>query len=211
MNLIEALNWRYAAKRMNGEKVPAEKVERILESIRLTPTSLGMQPFSVIVIEDETLRKKIQPAAYNQPQVAECSHLIVFAAWNNVTVEQVDAYLQNIVATRNVPLESLDGFKGNLMNVVNHRTIEQKREWAARQVYIALGIALTAAALEEVDATPMEGFKPAEVDQLLGLEAKGLHSVCLMTLGYRDLQNDYLVNQKKVRRAMPDFLSKIEG
>jgi nitroreductase len=211
MNLIEALNWRYAAKRMNGEKVPAEKVENILEAIRLAPTSLGMQPFSVILIENEELRKKIQPAAYNQPQIAECSHLIVFAAWNDVTVEHVNTYLQNIVATRNVPLESLDGFKGNLMNVVNHRTQEQKREWAAKQVYIALGIALTAAALEQVDATPMEGFKPAEVDQLLGLEAKGLHSVCLMTLGYRDTNTDYLVNQKKVRRGKDQFVEVIEG
>jgi len=211
MNLIEALNWRYAAKRMNGEKVPAEKVENILEAIRLAPTSLGMQPFSVILIENEELRKKIQPAAYNQPQIAECSHLIVFAAWNDVTVEHVNTYLQNIVATRNVPLESLDGFKGNLMNVVNHRTQEQKREWAAKQVYIALGIALTAAALEQVDATPMEGFKPAEVDQILGLEAKGLHSVCLMTLGYRDTNTDYLVNQKKVRRGKDQFVEVIEG
>lgn len=210
MNLIEALNWRYAAKRMNGEKVPAQKIENILEAIRLAPTSLGMQPFSVLLIENEELRKKIQPAAFNQPQVAECSHLIVFAAWNDVTIENVNTYLQDIVATRNVSLESLEGFKGNLMKVVNHRTLEQKREWAAKQVYIALGIALTAAALEQVDATPMEGFKPAEVDQLLGLEAKGLHSVCLMTLGYRDTNTDYLVHQKKVRRGKEQFVDVIE-
>jgi hypothetical protein len=123
----------------------------------------------------------------------------------------VDAYLQNIVVTRGVPLESLDGFKANLMNVVNHRTIEQKREWAARQVYIGLGIGLTAAAVEEVDATPMEGFKPAEVDQILGLQEKGLHSVCLMTLGYRDVQQDYLVNQKKVRRSKEEFVEIIQA
>lgn len=211
MKLTEALNWRYAAKRMTGEKLPAEKLENILEAIRLAPTSMGLQPFTVLTIEDADLKKKLQPAAYNQPQIVESSHLIVFAGWNDLTEKEVDDYLNNISATRGTPLADLQGFKANLMGIVNNRTAEQKQEWAARQTYIALGIGLTAAALEQVDATPMEGFNPAAVDEILGLQEKGLHSVCILALGYRDVQTDYLVNQKKVRRSKNEFIEELKG
>jgi nitroreductase len=209
MKLIDALNWRYAAKRMNGQKVPAEKLDAILEATRLSASSMGLQPYTLLVIENEEIKKQIQPVAYNQPQITEASHLLVFAAWENVTEQHVEDYINNIAATRGVTLESLEGFKASLMNIVHGRTPEQKHEWAARQAYIAFGTAITAAALEAVDATPMEGFNPAGVDQILGLKEKGLRSVTILALGYRDTDKDYLVDAKKVRRSKDELILKV--
>ena len=209
MKLIDALNWRYAAKRMTGQKVPAEKLEAILEATRLSASSMGLQPYTLLVIENEEVKKQIQPVAYNQPQITEASHLLVFAAWENVTEQHVEDYINNIAATRGVTLESLEGFKASLMNIVHGRTPEQKHEWAARQAYIAFGTAITAAALEAVDATPMEGFNPAGVDQILGLKEKGLRSVTILALGYRDTDKDYLVDAKKVRRSKDELILKV--
>lgn len=200
MKLIDALNWRYAAKRMNGQKVPQQKLDNILEATRLSASSMGLQPYTILVVENEELKKKIQPAAYNQPQITESSHLLVFAAWENVTEEQTTEYINEIAAERGISVESLEGFNNALLGIVNGRTQQQKHEWAARQAYIAFGTAIAAAAVEQVDATPMEGFNPEAVDEILGLKEKGLRSVTILALGYRDEENDYLVNAKKVRR-----------
>ncbi|RAU82443.1 nitroreductase family protein [Pontibacter arcticus] len=200
MSLLENLNWRYATKRMTGEQVPQEKVDYILEATRLSASSMGLQPYTILVVEDIELRKQIQKVAYNQPQIVEASHLLIFAAWDDVTEAQVDAYMQNIATVRGVPVETLADFKGSLMGSVVSRTQEQKYEWAARQAYIALGTALAAAAEQGVDATPMEGFDPAGVDELLNLKEKGLRSVTMMPLGYRNTETDFLATAKKVRR-----------
>jgi nitroreductase/dihydropteridine reductase len=200
MDLIQSLEWRYASKRMNGTKVPDEKIERILEAIRLAPSSMGLQPYTVLVIEDEELKKKLQPVAMNQPQIVESSHLLVFAAWDNITPEQIEEYIDYTATVRNMPPESLNEFKGMLLNMAANRSQEENFQWAARQVYIALGTALVAAANEKVDATPMEGFDPAAADELLGLKEKGLRSVSFLPLGYRDTDNDWLVKLPKVRR-----------
>lgn len=209
MKLIDALNWRYAAKRMTGEKVSQGKVDNILEATRLSASSMGLQPYTILVIESEEVKKKLQPVAYNQPQITESSHLLVFAAWENVTEEHVDEYINNIAIVRNVSVESLAAFRASLMNIVNGRTQEQKYEWAARQAYIAFGTAITAAAIEEVDATPMEGFQPAAVDEILGLKEKGLRSVTILALGYRDNEKDILVNAQKVRRDRDKLILKV--
>lgn len=204
MNLIETLNWRYATKRMTGEVVPQDKINNILEAIRLSASSLGLQPFNVIVIDNPALKSKIQPVAYNQPQIVESSHLLIFAAWENVTQEKIDVYLNQIATERGVSLESLAGFRGSLEGLLK-RSQEDNYNWAARQAYIALGTGLIAAANEGVDATPMEGFNPAGVDELLGLKEKGLRSVSFLTLGYRDAEKDHLASAKKVRRSAEDF------
>jgi nitroreductase len=209
MKLIDALNWRYAVKRMNGEKVPPEKIENILEATRLSASSMGLQPYSILIIEDDELKRKLQPAANNQPQIVESSHLLVFAAWENVTEENVDDYINNIAAVRGVSLTSFAGFRASLMNIVNGRTQEQKYEWAARQAYIAFGTAIAAAAIEEVDATPMEGFNPQAVDETLHLKDKGLRSVTILALGYRDAEKDQMVNAKKVRREKDKLILKV--
>ncbi|HYH15400.1 MAG TPA: NAD(P)H-dependent oxidoreductase [Flavisolibacter sp.] len=209
MKLIDALNWRYAAKRMNGNKVPQEKIENILEATRLSASSMGLQPYTILVVENEEVKKKLQPAAYNQPQIVEGSHLLVFAAWNDVTEAHVDEYLKDIAETRGVTLDSLAGFRASLMSIVTGRTTEQKHEWAARQAYIAFGTAITAAAVEQVDATPMEGFNPDAVDELLNLKAQGLRSVIILALGFRDAEKDFLASAKKVRRHKDRLIQKV--
>lgn len=201
MNFTTALEWRYACKKMNGTNVPEEKVNAILRAIQLAPTSMGLQPFTVLVITDPELRKKILPIAYNQAQVVDGSHLLVFCAWSNVSAAQVDEYISLIASTRNLPAESLADFKTMLLNMATNKTAEQNYEWAARQAYLAFGTAIAAAAVEKVDTTPMEGFNPAALDELLELPQKGLRSVVMLPLGYRDEANDWLAKMAKVRRA----------
>jgi nitroreductase len=186
---------------MNGTPVPEEKVNAILRATQLAPTSMGLQPFTVLVITDPELRKKIQPIAYNQAQVVDGSHLLVFCAWSNVSPEQVEEYISLIASTRNLPAESLADFKKILLNMAANKTAEQNYEWAARQAYIAFSAAIAAAAVEKVDTTPMEGFNPTALDELLELPQKGLRSVLMLPLGYRDEANDWLAKMAKVRRA----------
>ena len=200
MSLINQLNWRYATKRMNGTKVPKEKVEKILEAIRLTPTSFGLQPFKVIVIENEALREQIFNNACKQPQIKEASHVLVFAANKKVSQNQVDEYIANIAATRGLPLDALEGFKAMFAGVINGDA-QQNFVWTARQAYIAFGIGIVAAAEEEVDATPMEGFSAEALDTILGLSEQNLSAVTVLTLGYRDVVNDNLASAKKVRKS----------
>ena len=209
MELINALNWRYAVKRMNGEKVPDYKVKKILEATRLSASSMGLQPYKVVVVENKDVRKKLQAAAYNQPQFAEGSHVLVFAAYNDITEKDVEDYINNIAEVRGVSLESLAGFKNALLNVVYTKTQEQKHQWAARQAYIAFGTAIAAAAIEEVDATPMEGFDPDQVDEILNLKEKGLKSVTILVLGYRDPVNDKLAGAKKVRKNASELITEL--
>ena len=201
MSLLDSLKWRYAVKRMNGNKIPEATMNTILEATKLAPSSFGLTPYNIIVIEDEETRKKLQPHFYNQPQVGESSALVIFATWNSITEKEVAAYMQEIAEERGVPVESLNDFAGYINGSIKNLTAEQLQIWAAKQTYIALGFALVAAATEEIDATPMEGFKPDAVDEALGLKELGLHSAVAVTLGYRDAANDYLSGTKKVRRA----------
>lgn len=200
MDLIQSLQWRYASKRMNGQTVPREKVDRILEAIRLAPSSMGLQPYTVLVITDPQIKKSIRPIAYNQPQIEESSHLLVFAAWADITLDQVEAYIAHMAHTRRQPAEALAAFRQSLLGIIEKNTPAENYQWAARQAYIAFGTAITAAAAEEVDTTPMEGFDAAALDHLLGLNEKGLRSVTLLPLGYRDAENDRLAHLPKVRR-----------
>jgi len=206
MNLLESLNWRYAVKRMTGDRVPQQKVDIILEAARLAPTSSGIQPFSIIQVTDRKLMEKIQPVAYNQPQITEASHLLIFAAWDDITAEKIDKVYNQITIERSLPADALKSYTDNLKASYSALTKEQRFERAARQAYIAFGVAIAAAATEQVDATPMEGFKNAELDQLLGLHEKGLRSTTILTLGVRDTVNDWLANLKKVRRPMDELV-----
>ncbi|MCX7999256.1 MAG: nitroreductase family protein, partial [Leptospiraceae bacterium] len=169
------------------------------------PSSYGLQPFKVLVIEDKEIRKKIQPACLKQPQIVEASHLLVFCAWSQITEKEVDDFIHDTAKKRNIPFGSLAQMKGYIMHTITTNTPEQNLIWASKQCYIALGHALFAAALEQVDATPMEGFLPKKLDEVLGLEEKGLRSVVLCALGYRNVEHDYLVNQAKVRRDKEKF------
>lgn len=209
MQLLEALNWRYATKKMNGKAVPQEKVDNILDAAQLAPTSSGLQPFKVIVITNPELKAKIQPIAMNQSQVVDGSHLLVFAAWDNYTAKRIDDVFAHTAAERGIPASTFDDYATRLKSMYLSRSAEQNFEHAARQAYISFGLAIAAAAELQVDATPMEGFDNAALDELLDLPQQGLKSVTLLPLGYRDTENDWLVNQKKVRMPKSVFLSQI--
>ncbi|MFY0989587.1 nitroreductase family protein [Halomonas sp. C05BenzN] len=200
MSLIEALNWRYATKRMNGERVPRAQVDRILEAVRLAPSSYGLQPYSVLVIEDRALRERISPVAFDQPQITQSSHLLVFAAWDPVEEAQVDDLIRLTAETRGQHPDELAAYGNTIKGAVGgFASAREKFQWAAKQAYLALGTALAAAAAERVDASPMEGFDPAGLDDLLGLRAQNLRSVVLMALGYRDGEADRHAGLEKVR------------
>lgn len=208
-NYIEKLNWRYATKRMNNTPIAEDKLDRIVEAIQLAPTSLGLQPFKLLVIKDAATRAKIAPAIYNQPQITEGAAVLVFAVWENAGLKEVDAYINQIAAERNVPVDALADFKGMIVGAIDGKSPEDLQLWFAKQAYIALGFGLVAAAFEGVDSTPMEGFNPAALDEALGLNAKGLKSAVVLAIGNRDAENDYLANAKKVRRTKAEFVEVI--
>lgn len=199
MELLKSLEWRYATKKMNGEKIPQDKLERILEATRLVPSSYGLTPYNVIVVENQKLKEELQGACYGQTQLVDSSAVLVFATWDEVTEHSVENYINEIAKQREIPVESLNGLQDMMNNGLTYMTHEQKIYWAQRQAYIGLGFALTASAVEEVDSTPMEGFVPESVDTVLGLQELGLKSVVVLPLGYRDTENDSLSTLKKVR------------
>lgn len=210
MELINALNWRYATKKMNGEKVADEKVQKIIEAAYLAPTSSGLQPFEIISISNEELRKKIQPVAYGQTQIVDGSHLLVFASWDKYTDERIDAMFDHMNTERGLPLNTTDEYKNGLKTQLFAMTEEQQAAHTGKQSYISLGTAIVAAALLQVDATPMEGFVHNELDDLLGLKEKGLKSQTILTLGYRATEGDWLQGMKKVRHPKEKFLTEIK-
>lgn len=205
--LLQKLQWRYATKKMNPAKVvPQEKVERILEAVRLTATSSGLQPYEVIVVTNPDLREQIKPHAWGQGQITDGSHLLVFAAWDNYTAERINTMFDLVNEERGFRNEGWEAYRQKLLAGYPPRDAEVNFQHAARQAYIGLGSALIAAAYEEVDSTPMEGFDPAKVDEILGLRERGLRSVIILPLGYREEEGDWLANLKKVRRPREQFV-----
>lgn len=209
MELLNALQWRYAVKKMNGNAVAQADVDAIVEAARLAPTSAGIQPFEVIVISNKELKEKILPIANNQQQMVDSSHILVFAAWDNYTKERIEDYINHTEAERGMPAGAMNDFKNMLINNFTTRSAEANFVHTARQAYIGFGIAIAAAAELKVDATPMEGFNGAELDKLLGLDKKGLKSVTILPLGHRDPANDWLVNLKKVRKPKEQFVTEL--
>lgn len=205
MELLEKLKWRYAAKAMNGEVVPQEKVHNILEAARLTATSSGLQPFEIMVITNQEIKEKIKEVAWKQSVVTDCSHLLVFAAWDHYTADRINMMFDLTNDMRGFKNEGWENYRQMLLGMYPQRDPQVNFEHAAKQAYIALGNTLTAAAFEGVDSTPIEGFNPAKVDEILGLKEMGLRSCVIQTLGYRKADKDWLVNLKKVRRPMEQF------
>ena len=209
-DLINKLQWRYATKKFNPSKVvPQEKVDRILEAVRLTATSSGLQPFEVFVVTNKEVRARIKPIAWNQEQVTDSSHLLVFAAWDNYTAERINSMFDLVNAERGIKNEGWENYRQMLLGMYPQRDAEVNYQHAARQAYIGLGTALIAAAEEQVDATPMEGFDPKALDEILGLQARGLRSVAILPLGYRADEGDWLVKLKKVRRPREQFITEV--
>jgi nitroreductase/dihydropteridine reductase len=207
MAVLDSLKWRYATKKYDPtRKVAQEHVDKIVEAARLAPTSSGLQQFRVIVITDPEIKKQIVPIASGQEIVADASHLLVFAAWDKYTAERIDGVYDYTTDVRELPKGRFAAYTERLKNVYLNQSDEENFVHTARQAYIGLGLAIAQAAELQVDTTPMEGFNNAQLDELLDLPAKGLKSVLLLPLGYRDNDNDWLVSMKKVRIPKEEFV-----
>ncbi|MFV8328003.1 NAD(P)H-dependent oxidoreductase [Flavobacterium sp. ZS1P14] len=198
---LENQNWRYATKKFDASKkiTPAD-LNTLKEAIRLSSSSYGLQPYKVIIVESPELRAQLQPAAWGQSQIVEASHLIIFANETNVDETTIDSYLKNISETRNTPIEALSGYGDFMKSKIATLDSDVKNIWTAKQTYLALGNLLNAAAELQIDATPMEGFVPAQVNEILGLNKLGLNASLIATLGYRH-EEDATQHYKKVRKS----------
>lgn len=206
MNLIELLNWRYATKKMNKEVVPEDKVNRILEAARLAPTSSGLQQFEVVVVTNQELKEKIKAVAWNQTMVSDCSHLLVFAAWDEYSADRINGMFDLVNDERGFKNDGWEAYRNMLLSTYPQKSPEEAYQHAARQAYIGLSMAMVACAEEKVDSVPMEGFDPKAVDEILNLKQWGLKSAVILPIGYREPTGDWLVNLKKVRRPMEKFI-----
>lgn len=211
MELLKSLQWRYATKKYNSTvKIEEDKVMQIIEAARMAPTSSGLQPFEMILIKNQELKEKLVPVVMNQGQVKDSSHVLVFAAWDAYTEERIDAVFNNMETIRELAPGSMNDYKSFIKGNFGTMSKEQQFEHAARQAYIAFGMAIAAAAELRVDASPMEGFYNDQLDEALGLDKKGLKSVTILALGERDHENDWLLPMKKVRFSLEDILTVIE-
>lgn len=209
--LIDKLQWRYATKKFDASKsVPAEKIERILEAARLTASSSGLQPYELILVTSKAVREQIVPIAWNQAQIVDASHLLVFAAWDNYTAERINKSFDLVNQERGFTSEGWENYRQMLLKNYTARDAQVNYEHAARQAYIALGTVLLAAAEEQVDATPMEGFDPDALDKILGLRERGLRSVLIVPLGYRASEGDWLASLKKVRKPVAELVTEVK-
>jgi nitroreductase/dihydropteridine reductase len=210
MELLDNLKWRYAAKAMNGEKVAEEKIDNIIEAVSLSPTSSGLQPFEVFVIKNQEIKEQIKPIAWNQSVITDCSHLLVFAAWDTYTEDRINKMFDLTNEVRGTKNEGWENYRQMLLGMYPQKDPEENFNHAAKQAYIAFTNAITAAAFEKVDCTPLEGFSADKLDEILGLRAKGLRSCVMLPIGYRDEKNDWLVNLKKVRKSRADLVTIID-
>ena len=210
MELLEKLNWRYATKAMNGKKVAQNKIDTIIEAASIAPTSSGLQPFEIMVVTNQELKEKIRAIGWDQPVITDCSHLLVFAAWDTYTPERINKVFDHTNTVRGFKNEGWENYRQMLLNSYPQRNDEVNFNHAARQAYIAFSQAIAAAAFESVDSTPMEGFDPDALDQILNLREKGLRSCVILALGYRDSEKDWLVNLPKVRKSKEDLVTVFE-
>lgn len=209
MSLLKDLNWRYATKKMNGTTVPKEKLDYILEAARMAPSSSGLQPYKILVISDPLLLEKIKVIAYNQPQISDCSHLLVFVAWDEYTEERVTEVFNSTMDERSLPHQTMDEYKKILLNLYASLDKNWEAHHAAKQSYISFALAIAAAAEQKVDATPIEGFLSEKLDDLLKITGSGFKSTVLLPLGYRDTEGDWLVNMKKYRTPKEAFVTEM--
>jgi nitroreductase/dihydropteridine reductase len=210
MELLDKLNWRYAAKAMNGEKVAQEKIDNILEAAILAPTSSGLQPFEIMVVTNQEIKEKIRAIGWNQSVITDCSHLLVFAAWDTYTADRINKVFDHTNDIRGFKNEGFENYRQMLLNTYPQKDAEVNFQHAARQAYIAFSMAIAAAAFEGVDSTPIEGFEPDALDEILNLRAKGLRSCVILPLGYRDTENDWLANLAKVRKNKEDLVKFVD-
>ncbi|QNK63928.1 nitroreductase family protein [Pedobacter sp. PAMC26386] len=209
MSLLKDLEWRYATKKMNGQKIPQEKLDYILEAARMAPSSSGLQQYKVIMISDKALLERIRLVAYDQSQITDCSHLLVFAAWDSYSDERISNVFNYMMDERGLPHKTMDAYKQVILETYERAGQEWQSHHAAKQSYISFAMAIAAAAEKKVDATPIEGFLPEKLDELLNLNGSGYKSTVILPLGYREAEQDWLVNMKKVRTPKKSFITEM--
>ena len=198
---LENQNWRYATKKYDtARKVSAADLQVLKEAIRLSASSYGLQPYKVIFVESETLRAKLQPAAWGQSQITDASHLVVFANITDFGDTQINEAIKNLTTTRGLPADALDGYADFMKANISPLPLETRNIWTAKQTYLALGNLLNAAAELKIDVTPMEGFDPAQFNEILGLEKLGLNAAVIAAVGYRH-DEDATQHYAKVRKS----------
>jgi nitroreductase len=204
-NFLNHQNWRYATKKFDAtKKISTEDLNTLKEAIRMSSSSYGLQPYKVIIVEDPELRAQLQPAAWGQSQIVEASHLFVFANDTNLGDDAIDEYLNAISITRETPIEALAGYGDFMKSKISTLEPAIKNVWASKQTYLALGNLLNAAAELKIDVTPMEGFVPAQVNEILGLDKLNLNASLIATVGYRH-EEDATQFYKKVRKSQEDL------
>ncbi|MCX2678703.1 NAD(P)H-dependent oxidoreductase [Galbibacter sp. EGI 63066] len=204
MNIIKALEWRYATKKFDPNKaLPKNKLEILKNAFNLTATSYGLQPVKLLIINDRALQSKLKEHSWNQPQVEDASHLLVFCVEQNIGADYIKKYFERVKNIRNTPEKVLEPFQNFLIEDFENKTAEEIQQWAEKQVYLAMGNLLTVCAVENIDACPMEGFSSETYDKLLNLNEKHLRSVLVMPVGYR-AEDDMFAEFKKVRKPMSD-------
>ncbi|MEI8223846.1 MAG: NAD(P)H-dependent oxidoreductase [bacterium] len=210
MNSIEALNWRYATKHFDAsKKLSNEQFELVKESLRLAPSSFGVQPWKFFIISNTELREKLRAAGYGQPQITDASQLVVFTVPTNLDSAYVDQFIKHVAEVKGISEDVLKGYGDMIKGKVSGMTPAAVTEWAARQAYIALGTLLTSLAHESIDAAPMEGFDPAQFDTILGLSEQHLTTVVIAGVGFRSA-DDTAAAMPKMRFAQSDVIVELE-
>ena len=208
--IIDALQWRYATKKFDPtKKLSQAQLDSVIESLRLSVSSYGLQPWKFIVVTNPQVRAQLRAVAWNQSQITDASALIVLAVQKTVDVAYVDRFVAEVARTRNIPVDALKGYADMMKGSISGRTPEQVKEWSSRQVYVALGTAITAAASLGIDACPMEGFDAVKFDEILGLGALGLESRVLMPVGFRATDDD-MAKATKVRFAREQVVIEVK-
>lgn len=205
MNYLDALNWRYSVKKFDGKKIPSEKLHFILEAGRLSVSSLGLQPYHLLVVENNDTIHKLIPAFYNPSQISTCSHLIALVSKTNINKEYVDNYFSHIINERGVTLEQLSAFRNNINMLLETQTQKELESWSEKQSYIVLGSLIMAAAQENIDTCPMEGFKSEIIDDVLKIDKENEKIAVVLALGYRS-EDDNFQNFKKIRKPADKFI-----
>jgi len=209
MDILDALNWRTATKKFSYKKLTDAQVETLVEALRLAPSSYGLQAFKFILVKNESLRDRIYGVSHNQSQVKDASHLLVLAQETNYGEKEIDSFAELIRTARNVDNSTISGYVNIIKGTFAKLDEETKNIWLSRQVYLALGVLLTAAAVEGIDACPMEGFDKAKVDEMLGLAELGLTSLVMVPIGYR-AEDDNYSKMPKVRKDKEELLIEID-
>jgi nitroreductase len=207
--ILAQLRWRYATKKFDPvRKINAEVWAKLEEAMVLAPSSFGLQPWKFIVITNPEMRKRLHSASYNQAQILDASHLVVFAAKNPPTPADVERHIERTARVRGLEIATLDRLKQSINGSLARMSADDAHAWATRQAYLALGVFLVACAMAGVDACPMEGFQPEKYDEILGLREKGLSSVVLATAGYR-LADDPAAGLAKSRFEVSEVIERI--